>query len=130
MVALAILCSSTISHAAKHHAVWQNAKLLSYGAQQGTDTGTAQTTGHANSDGSYSQTTTESDWSYVDYHVVLDDGKMLYFGSWRLVFRWQHDPHFTENEMVKFDLDGDRLTVIDDSGKEIKMKLTKKRIKE
>jgi hypothetical protein len=32
--------------------------------------------------------------------------------------------------MVKYDLDGDKLTVIDDAGKQIKMKLIKRRIKE
>jgi len=130
LVALAILCLPAITLAAKHNPVWQDAKLLSFDAQQGKDTGNTETNGKIKSDGTYSGTTTENDWSYVDYHVVLDDGKMLYFGTWRLVFRWQHTPHFTENKMVKFDLDGDNMTVVDDTGKEIKMKITKRRIKE
>lgn len=55
---------------------------------------------------------------------------MLYFGTLREAFRWQHTPQFTENESVRFALKGDKLTVIDDAGKEVKLRLVKKRIKE
>jgi hypothetical protein len=130
LLALAVLSSAVIVQASKHPIVWKSAKLVSFGAQQGTDTYSAQTNGKVNGNGTYSATTTESNWSYVDYQVVLDDGKMLYYGGWTLEFRWQHDPSFTENEMVQYDLDGNKLTVVDDAGKKIKMKLIKRRIKE
>ena len=73
--------------------------------------------------------TNESDTNYVDYQVVLDDGKMLYFGSERIASRWKHAPHLTENEIVKYILQGDKLMLIDDTGKTIKLRLVKRRIK-
>ena len=127
---LVLAVSAAPLHAAKSEPEWQTAKLISLNSQQGTSSGSAQTSGRVNADGSYSQTTTESDWNYVDYQVVIDDGKMLYFGTERLVFRWEHSPRFTENEMVKFSLKGDKLTVIDDAEKKIKLRLVKQRIKE
>jgi hypothetical protein len=121
-----------MSHAVKHDVVWQSAKLISFDAQQGSDVYTYQSQVPSSTNNTAPPTTVTNvgSTSYVDYHIVLDNGKMLYFGTWRLVFRWQKDPHFTENEMVKYDLDGDKLTVIDDAGKQIKMKLIKRRIKE
>src|SRR3954452_3498192 len=72
----------------------------------------------------------QAKWGHNSYQIVLDDGKMQYFAERTLSFRWQHDPHFTENAKVKFTLNGDKLTVVDDAGKEFKMQLTKRRLKE
>ncbi|MBT9330507.1 hypothetical protein [Paracidobacterium acidisoli] len=109
---------------------WQSAKLLSFGMEHWISNGGSQTNGHVDGNGNYSSTTTESTWGHNTYHVVLDDGKMLYFAERTLSFRWQRDPHFTENAMVRFSLKKDTLTVVDDSGREFKMKLVKRRIKE
>jgi hypothetical protein len=129
-VLAAVAFSAAPASSATSDQQWQTAKLVSYTQKQGSDSGTAQTTGQANSDGSYSANTTEQDWSYVDYQVVIDDGKMLYFGTMRETFRWQHTPVFTENETVRYALKGEKLVVVDDAGKEIKLKIFKRRIKE
>ncbi len=42
-------------------------------------------------------------------------------------FRWQHDPILTENTDVKWRLDKNNFIVLDERGKEFKMKLVKKR---
>ena len=114
------------------HDSWPSAKLVSFGTQHWTSSsGGATTTGHVDDQGNYSATTTpDVEWGHNTYQVVLDDAKMLYFAERTLSFRWQHDPRFTENSQVKFRLDGDNLTVVDDTGKEFKMKVTKRRIKE
>jgi hypothetical protein len=110
--------------------VWQEAKLLSFGMEHWVSTGSTQTNGAVDATGNYHATTSTSQWGHNTYQIVLDDGKMQYFAERTLSFRWQHDPHFTENSMVKFTLNGDKLTVVDDTGKEFKMKLTKRRLKE
>jgi TPR repeat protein len=114
------------------HDSWPSAKLVSFGTQHWTSSsGGATTTGHVDDQGNYSATTTpDVEWGHNTYQVVLDDGKMLYFAERTLSFRWQHDPHFTENSRVKFRIDRDNLTVVDDVGREFKMAITKRRIKE
>jgi hypothetical protein len=118
------------ANAAKSTEGWPTAKLVSVGAQKGETTTSSTTNGTVDKNGNVNANTTDTSIGYVDYTVVIDDGKMLYYGAWRLVFRWEHDPQFTENEMVKYSLNGKKLTVVDDTGKQIKMKLLKKRIKE
>jgi len=127
---LLLMVFSGSVYASKPDANWQTAKLISFNQQDVTESGTAQTTGTLNSDGSYSAHTVAQDRDYVDCTVVIDDGKMLYYGQETLRFAWSHTPQFTENETVKYTLKGDHLTVIDDVGKEIKLKLVKRRIKE
>ena len=125
-------CLPTITSAAKSELQWQTGKLVSFETQDGTTHGTYQSQVYSptNNTAPPATVTNLSESKYVDCQVVIDDGKILYFGSERLVFRWEHTPHFTENETVKFALNGDKLTVIDDAGKTIKLKLIKRRIKE
>src|SRR3954451_8099423 len=79
--------------------VWQEAKLLSFGMEHWVSTGSTQTNGAVDATGKYHATTTASQWGHNSYQIVLDDGKMQYFAERTLSFRWQHDPHFTENMM-------------------------------
>jgi hypothetical protein len=132
LLGAALCLFSGASYAAKHAAVTGSGKVISFDAQQGSDPYTYQSQVYSTTNNTAPPTTVTNvgNASYVDYQLVLDDGKMLYFGTWRLAFRWQHTPHFTENETVQYYLDGDNLTVVDDTGKAINMKLIKRRIKE
>lgn len=108
---------------------WLSGKLVSFTDHETTGTDT-ENTGHWDNDGKYTETPTSTDYSYVDYQVVIDDGAVLYYGTERLVFRWQRTPLFTENETVRYSFHGGQMVVIDDNGKEVKLRLVKKRIKE
>lgn len=50
---------------------WQTAKLVSYTQQQGSDSGSSQTTAQA--DSTVTANTTAQDWSYVDYQIIIDE---------------------------------------------------------
>lgn len=130
LICFAVLGSPSVLYAHKSAPEWKSAKLVSFGVEHWTSESGAQTNGHWDGNGNYSSTTTETEWGHNTYHVVLDDGRMLYFAERTLSFRWQRDPDFTENAVVRFSLEGDRLSVIDDNGREFKMRLVKRRIKE
>ncbi len=127
LIFLALLCVP-ITASAKRQAELHKAKLISFGMNHWISSSGTQTNGHVDNNGNYSGTTTSSDWGHNTYRIVLDDGKITYFAERTLSFRWQHDPQFTENATIRFTLDGDKLIVLDDTGKEFKMKLIKRRI--
>jgi hypothetical protein len=91
--------------------------------------GTAQTTEYGNSsntdfNGSYSGSSSTSS-SGIDrplYKVYenlnIEDDDMVYVTSERLWFRWSKGPHLTVNSEVKFYVEGLKLHLIDNTGKE------------
>ena len=130
LTACFVVSTTLPTYAAKDKTQWRQGKLVSLTGQQGSDPVSVQTTGQSDANGNYTSNSTVDDWPSVDYQVVIDDGRMLYYATETLAFRWQHSPQFTENEQVKFTVDGQKLTVIDDAGKRIKLKIFKRRIKE
>ena len=132
LLGVALCLLPRASYAAKQQPAWNYAKVISFDAQQGSDAYTYQSQVYSNTNNTAPPTTVTNvgSTSYVDYQLILDDGKMLYYGAWRRVSRWQHTPHFTENGTVPYALDKDTLTVVDDSAHTITMKLIKRRIKE
>jgi hypothetical protein len=71
--------------------------------------------------------TTENNWKHVTYYLTLNGGEYTYFASRTLSWRFQHTPHITENENVKYVIEGDHLIVLGESGREFKMELVKRR---
>lgn len=130
LVVVGLLFSLTASYSfarADKYADWPTAKLLSAQARHWTSKTGQTTNGQVDDDGQIHATTTDSTWSYETYDVVLDDGKMQYFGERTLWLRWQRDPDFIENSVVRFKLQGKRLIVVDADGHEFKMQLVKRR---
>jgi hypothetical protein len=122
----ALLCPCAFAKTDKYTG-WPTAKLLSAQTKHWTSTTGQTTNGQVDDSGQIHATTTDSTWNYETYDVVLDDGKMQYFGEKTLWLRWQRDPDFIENSTVRFKLKGDNLTVIDADGHEFKMHLVKRR---
>lgn len=68
----------------------------------------------------------ETDNMERNYELVVQQGDMLYYAERTLEVSGQRAPLFTEGADVKFKLDKNNLTVVEESGREFKMKLVKK----
>jgi hypothetical protein len=115
--------------AAKKEAEWRTGHLLSASREHWISTSGSSTNGNIDQAGNYHAQTTQNSWGHNTYYVALEDSQFVYYAERTLSWRWQHDPHFTENADVPWMLDKDNLTVKDDTGREFKMKLVKRRKK-
>jgi hypothetical protein len=61
------------------------------------------------------------------FTVEIEQNGMLYVGQRTLINPSQRAPLFTEGGDVKFCLDADKFTAIEEHGREFKMKLLKKK---
>ena len=68
------------------------------------------------------------DWGHVTYSVTIVEGRDAFYAYRTLSWRWQRSPRLTENASIKFAVDRDHLTLIDDDGREFKMEIGKKRL--
>jgi hypothetical protein len=67
-------------------------------------------------------------WGHVTYHVTIVEGRDAFNAYRTLSWRWQRSPRLTENASIKFTVDRNQLTLIDDDGREFKMEIGKKRL--
>lgn len=109
---------------------WRTGKLVSADKEHWTSHSGSTTTGHVDDNGNVQASTSESTWGHNTYTVAIDDGEYLYFCSRTLSLRWQHDPKFTENANVKWAIEKNDVYIVDDTGREFKMELVKRRKKE
>lgn len=94
--------------------------------------GDGSTSGHVDKNGNYEGHTSSGQGYGHTYQAVVDDGTYTYFGElfawdWTQFFHKFRQPVFTENTEVKWRLDRDNFILLDDTGKEFRMKLVKKR---
>lgn len=121
-----LLTVSPLFHAKDAKAQWNTGKLLSVDREQWTSTDRRTTSGSVDGSGNISATTRESTSEHHSFQVVVDDGQFTYFAE-RTLDWWQRKPLLTENAEVKWRLDKDKFILLDERGKEFKMKLVKKR---
>lgn len=76
---------------------------------------------------SMTQTHTDINNSTTINHVEIDAGDVTYFADQFMKFAWNHSPKLTENSEVKWAVDNNDFYLIDEAGKEFKLKLIKKR---
>jgi hypothetical protein len=96
--------------------VWLTGKLLD------DSTSTVQTYSQSNGNG---QT-----WNHAISDIAIDAGDRIYFARGVASFRWSKVPKVTENAPIQYRINKDNLYIIDDKGKEIKLSLTKTRMKD
>jgi hypothetical protein len=109
---------------------WRTAKLISADRKHWVSHDGSTTTGHVDGYGNIHATTSDDTWGHNTYNVAIDDGEYIYCCSRTLNFRWQHDPKFTENANVKWAIDKNDVFVVDDTGREFRMELMKRRKKD
>jgi hypothetical protein len=126
---LALILTSVILLASDKQREWRTGKLLTADKQHWVSHSGSSTTGQIDANGNLHANTSESTWGHNTYSVAIDDGEYIYICERTLSLRWQHDPRFTENADVKWALEKDTVYVIDDTGREFKMKLQKRRKK-
>ena len=66
----------------------------------------------------------------VEETYLIDDGTMLYTVTERLKWRWSKEADLVVNRSVKFVVDGKKLIILDDGGKEHITKIRKRTAKE
>ena len=80
-------------------------------------------------DYSSNTTTTKSD-NYENYQVyTIETGNRIYVASEHLLFPWSKSADITLGEPVQFAVKGDKLYILDSSGKQHKATLTKTSLK-
>jgi hypothetical protein len=144
---IVVLVATSIAICAKP-LQWQMGKVLdtqrnSYFAGtvgSGTASGSTTTTGTATATGgmaSGTATSTGSAWSTQSstavYRVfetfVIEGEDYAYVASERLRWRWSHPANLAVNGQVKYAIDGRKLIVIDDDGKQHEMEIVKRILK-
>ncbi len=68
--------------------------------------------------------------NYVEETYVIDDGAIIYTVSERLKWRWSKEADLVVNRPVKFVVDGKKLIILDDNGKEHNTQILKRAAKE
>ena len=135
-LAIVLIAATALIAAKPLH--WQTGKVLDtqrnrYFAgtvDSGTASGTATTTGVATG----TVTTTGSVWSqqsstalYRVYETFVVEGEdYVYVASERMRWRWSHPANLAVNGPVKYAVDGRKLIVIDDDGKQHEMEIVKR----
>jgi hypothetical protein len=130
--ALLLLCVCQRSIAEKQRD-WQAGKVLDSERSRyfaGT-VGNTSTNGHINDNGSYNGNTNTSETAvYRVYQDFLIEGdKYAYLAQEHIKWRWSKAANLTVNGPVKYAVEGRKLYVIDDDGKEHEMEITKKTLK-
>ncbi len=68
------------------------------------------------------------------YHVfenyVIDSGTMVYLAEERLRWRWSKPAHLTVNGPVKFFVEGHKIHILDEDGKEHEASIVKQTLKQ
>jgi hypothetical protein len=118
MKAPAILLCLALCALASHASdkTWLTGKLLSY------DDHTVQTYAANNGNG---QT-----YNHEVSDLAIDTGDRILFVRGVANFRWSRVPNVTENAPISYRIDKDKVYILDDKGKEIKLSLVKTRLKD
>jgi hypothetical protein len=106
---------------------WLVGHVVAYDTKSWTSTTGSNTTGHIDDTGNFQAGTTEQHWNHVTYYLTLNGGEYTYFAFRTLSWRFQHSPQMTENDDIKYTIEGDHLIVLGESGREFKMYLDKRR---
>lgn len=105
---------------------WKIGKLLDSDSNSYTTYGNSSTTGKLNSNGTYNSTTSQSGWNHNQYFYTIEGDDYVFIVSRVLSFRWQREPQVTINGPIKYAVQKDKLYFIDDNGREMNGKITKK----
>lgn len=110
---------------AKSH-VWQDGKVLDLLGEGYTTYGGARTTGHVYPYGNVEATTTQASWNHFEEGIIIEGKVYIWYASRILSFRWQKGMNVTVNAPIKFALEKDKLYVLDESGREHKLRINKR----
>ena len=147
-VCVLVLGPSLLSAATKEH-TWQTGTTLDTGHNRyfagtlhnGSESGTVYGSGTSNSvgnstysqgSGSYSGSSSGMDTPIyrVYENYVIDSGTMVYLAEERLRWRWSKPAHLTVNGPVKFYIDGRKIHILDEDGKEHEASIEKQVLKQ
>lgn len=114
---------------AKDHA-WREGKLLDTTREHYTTYGSSRVTGEVNRYGEFEGRSTQSSWGHDRYTFAVEDERYVYVLSTVLSWRWSKEAKVTVNAPIKFALEGDKAYILDDAGREHKLRMEKKILKD
>lgn len=132
LLALAVCLLGAVSVQAADNFNWQKGTLTATERQKIKEGSTithntdasAKDSGNK-SDYSSNTTTTKSD-NYENYQVyTIESGNIVYIASEHLLFPWSKSADITLGQPVQFAVKGDKMYILDSSGKQHKATLTK-----
>jgi hypothetical protein len=117
----------------KKTVAWNTGRLISVESDPITKTTGGGTSGRVDDKGDFHGHTSLDQMNGHLFRLAVDDRTYTYFAEkadWDghfPLFGHHYSPVFTENVDVKWRLEKDNFIILDDNGKEFRMKLTKKR---
>lgn len=127
---IALACFSVFAYADKKERDWKTGKVLDTESQRFTTYGGSTTQGQIRDDGTYSGTTTRSSWNHKRYVFAIEGDDYIYIVSHVLSFRWSKEVQVTVNGTVKYAVEKNNFYLLDENGREFKLKIDKKILKE
>jgi len=123
---IAILSISTLAFAGKKERQWKTGKLVDSANETFTRHGGTNTQGHVNSDGTYTAGTSQVSWEHEKFIFTIRGDDMIYVVSHVISFRWSKKVELTVNGPVKYAVEKRDFYLVDENGREFKMKIEKK----
>lgn len=128
-ILLLLLCCLSIQ-ADKKERDWKTGKLLDTDSTRYTTTSGSNTRGQINPDGTYSSSTSATTASYRKFIFVVRGDDITYVVSHVLSWRWSKEIQLTVNGPVKYAVEKNDFYILDEKGREFKMKIEKKILRE
>ena len=125
---LAFLPAIGILAPGKDKGWWRTGRLSSFTLESWDSSSTSPVTCNAVGSLATCSGSNTVNWGHVTYHVTIVEGRDALYAYRTLSWRWQRSPRLTENASVKFAVDRNQLTLIDDDGRAFKMEIGKKRL--
>jgi hypothetical protein len=109
---------------------WRTGKVLDTDGESYTTYGGTTTNGTVNPNGTFNATTNRASWNHSIYRYTIADEKYIYVVSRILSFRWEKEAVLTVNGPVRFAIKKNELVFIDDNGRKMSGRITKRVLKE
>jgi len=122
---LTLVCLSVSTHADKAARIWQTGTVLDMESESFTTYGGTTTNGRVDDHGNVSATTTRSSWNHERETVAIEGTEFIYVVSHVLSWLWSKEVKLVVGGTVEYAIDGDKLILLDNKGREFKMRIDK-----
>lgn len=122
---LVLVCMSVAVKADKNDRTWRTGTVLDMESEDFTTYGGTTTQGRVDDYGNVHATTTRSSWNHERETVAIEGDEYIYVVSHVLSWRWSKEVKLIVGGTVKYAIDGDKLIMLDNKGRQFKMHIDK-----
>src|SRR5205085_9955073 len=119
-----------IKRPTKNGRAWQRGIVRDTEKEEFTTYGGTTTHGHVDDHGNITATTTRSSWDHERYTFAIEGDEYIYIIDHVLSWRWSKEAKVTVNGPTFYAIEGDKFYLLDEKGREFKLKIEKKVLKE